>query len=159
MQKRAFGMICGQQRHRSAWASAQSDQGLHCPRTSSLNTTKWMTEEQRPGWYFLHAQNELNLCILRMLQKKPFCLTRPIWWQNGLVIKPVIYSPRDLIYSVKIVLAYFWKGGNSNGNNSLRRIRACSSSEGVQKTYWKSQKMSALSKMVDIPPNVSSLRW
>ena len=30
--------ICGQPRPRSACASAQSDQGLHCPLTESLDT-------------------------------------------------------------------------------------------------------------------------
>ena len=53
--------ICVQRRPRSACASAQSDQGLPCPLTESLDITECMTREQRPGWYFAHAQNELNL--------------------------------------------------------------------------------------------------
>ena len=32
--------ICGQRRPRSACASAQSDQGLHCPLTESLDTIR-----------------------------------------------------------------------------------------------------------------------
>ena len=56
--------ICGQRRPRSA----QSDQGLHCPLTESLNTTKCMNGKQRPGWYFAHAQDDLNLRILRMFE-------------------------------------------------------------------------------------------
>ena len=45
----------------------QSDQGLHCPWTESLDTTECMNGEQRLGWYFAHAQNDLNLSILLML--------------------------------------------------------------------------------------------
>ena len=40
--------ICGQRRPRSDCASAQSDQGLRCPLTDSLNTTECMNAEQRP---------------------------------------------------------------------------------------------------------------
>ena len=45
---------------RSACASAQSDEGLHCPLTKSLDTTECMTGEQRPGCYFAHAQDDLS---------------------------------------------------------------------------------------------------
>ena len=41
--------ICGHRRPRSACASAQSDQGLHCPLTESFDTTECMNGEQRPG--------------------------------------------------------------------------------------------------------------
>ena len=51
-----------------ACASAQSDQGLHCPLTDYLDTTECTNEEQRPGCYFTHAQDDLNLRILRMLE-------------------------------------------------------------------------------------------
>ena len=37
---------CGQRRPISACVSAQSDQGLHCPLTESLNTSKWMMERK-----------------------------------------------------------------------------------------------------------------
>ena len=40
--------ICGQRRPRSACASAQADQGLHCLLTESLDTTKCMNGEQQP---------------------------------------------------------------------------------------------------------------
>ena len=33
----------------------------------SLDTTEWMNGEQRPWWYFAHAQ-DLNLHILRMFE-------------------------------------------------------------------------------------------
>ena len=52
--------ICGQRRPRSAYASAQSDQGLHCPLTELLNTTEYVNGEQMPGCYFAHAQADLN---------------------------------------------------------------------------------------------------
>ena len=42
--------------------SAQSDQGLHCPLTESLDTTKCINRDQRPAQYF--AQDYLNLRIL-----------------------------------------------------------------------------------------------
>ena len=41
--------IYGQQRPRSACASAQSDQGLCCELTELLDDTECMNEEQRPG--------------------------------------------------------------------------------------------------------------
>ena len=59
---------CGQQRPRSDCASAQSDLGLRCPLTEPLDTTECMNGEKRPGWYFAHAQYELNLRILRMFE-------------------------------------------------------------------------------------------
>ena len=40
------------QRPWSACTSAQSDQGLQCPLTESLDTTECMNGEQRSGWYF-----------------------------------------------------------------------------------------------------------
>ena len=60
--------MCGQRRPRSDCASAQSAQGLHCPLTESLDTTKCMNGEQRPGWYFGHAQDYLIMRILRMFE-------------------------------------------------------------------------------------------
>ena len=41
--------ICGQQRPRSACASMQSDQGLHCLLTESLDTTECMNGEPMLG--------------------------------------------------------------------------------------------------------------
>ena len=41
--------ICVQQMPKSAYASAQFDQDLHCPLTESLDSTKYMNGEQRPG--------------------------------------------------------------------------------------------------------------
>ena len=53
-------------RPRLACASAQSDQGFHCPPlTESLDTTESINGEQRLGWYCAHVQDNLNLCILR----------------------------------------------------------------------------------------------
>ena len=60
--------VCGQRRPRSACASAQADQGLHCPLIESLDTTECIIAEQRPGRYFAHAQDDSNLCVLRMLE-------------------------------------------------------------------------------------------
>ena len=44
------------------------DQGILCPLTESLDTTECMNEEQRPGWYFEHAQDDMNLHILCMFE-------------------------------------------------------------------------------------------
>ena len=56
--------ICRQQ---SPDQPAQSDQGLHCQLTESLDTTKYMNGQQRLG-YFAHPQSDLNLQILHMFE-------------------------------------------------------------------------------------------
>ena len=63
---------CGQQGPWSDCASAQSDQGLYCPLSESMDTTECMNGEQRPRWYFAQAQDDLNLC-----SKALFHLKRP----------------------------------------------------------------------------------
>ena len=63
-----FSGICGQRGPRSACASAQSDQSLHGPLTESLDTTGSMSDEQRPGFNFAHAQDCMNIRILRLLE-------------------------------------------------------------------------------------------
>ena len=68
---RAFAVhenICRQRRPRSDCPSTQSDQGLHCPLTESLDTTECMNREQSPRWYFAHAQDDLNLLIFASLK-------------------------------------------------------------------------------------------
>ena len=39
-----------------------------CSLTESLDTTECINREQSPGWYFVHAQDDLNLCILWMFE-------------------------------------------------------------------------------------------
>ena len=56
--------ICGQRRHRSACASAQSDQCLRCPLTESVDTIECINVEQMPGWYFAHALDESEAVTL-----------------------------------------------------------------------------------------------
>ena len=53
---------------RPACASAQSDQGLHCALTESLDTIECMNGEQIPGWCFALAQDDLKLHILRIFK-------------------------------------------------------------------------------------------
>ena len=48
--------------------SEQSDQGPRCPLTEALDITESMNNEQRPGWYLAHAQDDLHPFILRMLK-------------------------------------------------------------------------------------------
>ena len=57
--------ICGQERPRSAWSPVQSDQGIHCLLTESLDTTECMNGEQTLRRYFAHEQDDPNLSILR----------------------------------------------------------------------------------------------
>ena len=46
----------------------QSDQGLQFQLTESLDTTECMNGEQRPGCYFVHAQDDLYVRILHMFK-------------------------------------------------------------------------------------------
>ena len=50
-------------------------QGIHRLLTESLYTTECMNGEHRPGCYFAHAQDDLNMCTLRMFEGT-FRLTR-----------------------------------------------------------------------------------
>ena len=60
--------ICEQRGPRSAYASAQSDQGIPCPLTESLDTIECINGEQRPGWDLAHAPDDVNPNILHMLK-------------------------------------------------------------------------------------------
>ena len=66
-QKSVLG-ICGQQMPWSACAFVQSDQDLYCMLSKSVDTTECMNREQMPAWYLAHAQGDLNLRILRVLE-------------------------------------------------------------------------------------------
>ena len=48
--------------------STQPDLGLHCPLTEPMDTTERMNGKQRPDESFAHAQDDLNLHIVRMLE-------------------------------------------------------------------------------------------
>ena len=65
IQDSSYSSICGQWRPRSACASVQSDQGLHCPLTKSLDTTEFMNGEQRHRWYFAYVQKDLNFTYVQ----------------------------------------------------------------------------------------------
>ena len=58
MQKRVLGHMRTEKVQINS-ASVQSNQGLYCPLTESLDTTELTTERtneyQRPGWYCAHA--------------------------------------------------------------------------------------------------------
>ena len=69
--------IYGQRKPRSACASAQSDQGLHCPLTESLDTTECMNGKQRPGWDFAHVQDDVYPHILQILEDTFFAWRGP----------------------------------------------------------------------------------
>ena len=55
-------------------SDVQSDQGIRCLLTESLDTTECMNGEEKPRWYFVHAQDDLNLCILLMFERFYFSL-------------------------------------------------------------------------------------
>ena len=67
--------ICGHWRPWSDCASAESDQGLHCPLTKSLNTTECMSGEQRPGWDFAYMLDESeSVCFVHVQRHLfPWC--------------------------------------------------------------------------------------
>ena len=46
----------------------QSDQGLRCPLTESLNTIDCINGEKLPRWDLTYAQNDVNLHILCLLE-------------------------------------------------------------------------------------------
>ena len=69
--------ICGQQRPRSACASAQADQGLCCPLTESLDTIECMNWEQIPRWYFAHAWDESKSVHFMHARRHIFALRGP----------------------------------------------------------------------------------
>ena len=57
---------------RSACTSLQTDQGLHYLLTESLDTIECINREQRPGQYFVHAKDDLNLRIFSHVQGRFF---------------------------------------------------------------------------------------
>ena len=59
---------CGQWRPRSACASTQSEQGLRCPQTDSLDTIECISREQIPGWRFEYMQDYVNMHTLRIFE-------------------------------------------------------------------------------------------
>ena len=71
---------CGQRRPRSACATAQSDLDLHCPLTELLDTRECMNGEQRPGKYFVHGQDKLNLPTLHIFEGTLFALFCPMFY-------------------------------------------------------------------------------
>ena len=69
--------ICEQRRPRSACASAQSDQGLHCPLTESVDTVECNNGEQMPGRNFTHACDESeSVHFFSRCGSSPFVLIR-----------------------------------------------------------------------------------
>ena len=59
--------IGGQRMLRSACTSAQSDQGLRCPQTESLDTIEWQFQANARV-RLTHVQDYLNPHILRILE-------------------------------------------------------------------------------------------
>ena len=76
--------ICGQRSLRSARASTQSDQSLHCPLTELLDTIECFNCKQMSGWDFAHAQGGVYLYFWAC-SKELFRLARPKYGQNVIV--------------------------------------------------------------------------
>ena len=75
--EKAFSSTYGQQRPRSACASAQSDQGLRCPLTESLVTIWCINGEGMPGWDFAQAWDESASVHIAHARKHFFARRRP----------------------------------------------------------------------------------
>ena len=69
--------ICGQQRLRSACASAQADQSLCCLLTESLKTLDCNNGEQMPGRDFAHTWDESESVYFAHGQRHLFALRGP----------------------------------------------------------------------------------
>ena len=80
MRKRVFGHM--RTVKALIWLRIRAYQGLHCPLPELLDTTEWTTGEQRPGWYFAHAQGDLNLrfcvCLIAHFAWRGFNTYYPI---------------------------------------------------------------------------------
>ena len=75
----SFG-ICGQQRPRSACASAQSDQDLRCPLAESLDAIELINGERMPGWDFAHAWDESEYVHFAHARRHLFAWRGPYNW-------------------------------------------------------------------------------
>ena len=69
MWKRVFRHVDSQ----SSFQTVQSEQGLLCPLTESLDTTECFNGEQRIAWNFVHMQHD----AIPHFRKHFFCLTQP----------------------------------------------------------------------------------
>ena len=85
-------------------ASALSDQGLRRPLTESSDITKYMNGEQRPGWYFGHAQDDLKLRILRVFEGN-FSLNAAHLKAQGPVVQSIVSLTISLMTNSLTVVA------------------------------------------------------
>ena len=67
MWKRVFG-LCDSEGPDQHAAFPQSDKGLQCPQTESLDTVECFSGEKMPGWNFAGVWDGVNLHILRVLE-------------------------------------------------------------------------------------------
>ena len=61
-------VMCGQRRPRSDCAHAQSDQGLSCPQTESLDIVECFNGKEMSGWGFAHVRNDVTTHIFLMFE-------------------------------------------------------------------------------------------
>ena len=72
--------------------------------TESLDTTECMNGGQRPGWFFAHAQDDLNLPILHMF-KGSFSLDVVQMWMHRQKVITIAHPEWDQGNQVNNVIA------------------------------------------------------
>ena len=118
-----FSGICGQRRPRSACAFAQSDQGLLCPSTESLATTKCINESKGPGDTFVHAQDDL--CAYCACPKALFRFTRPKLSPIGSSFLYHRSSPCSIYLDQNTNFSPFFFGGGGGGGGEGAGTLSC----------------------------------
>ena len=122
--------MCTQQRLRSAWASAQSDQSLRCPHEETLSlATHWahskywaLPRPHRSFCWFCHAAAHFSFSLkyteqswLRPL-KKPPCFSDSVWdsiFGSHQFLQVSWSSFQDPFYH-RTAGIYFWPPGKSD---------------------------------------------
>ena len=64
MRKCVFGYIGTARTPISMCLHSVYDESLCCPLTESFDTIECINAEQRPGWAFVHGQDDLNVHFL-----------------------------------------------------------------------------------------------
>ena len=85
----------------------QSDQGLHCPLSEPLDTTKCINGEETPRGYFALVQDEVRPHILRILEGTIFAWRGPYILSVGTRVYTVFLSVSEL-YQCLLHIAITW---------------------------------------------------
>ena len=92
-----------------AYADSEgANQRLHCPLTELLGTTECMNGEQRPGWYFAHAQDDLNRRILCLFKGTfSFDAAHIVFIFVFVYTRSIHMKWRYWVYAVRFTNSYF----------------------------------------------------